>query len=397
MTKRAVGAPAAKKAPAAPKTTTKSKKAGKAGARPAARTPRTTKQAATSTVDKLLAAPGVPDPAMDLTPTQVAFANEYLKDLNGTAAYRRIHPNAAISTCATESSRILRNPKVRTFIESERQKLTERFGYSKEELVAELVAIVRADPTELTALRHTSCDSCWGGEEKQGMWAEPDPDCPGCSGEGIARPWFADTRKLSAAARALFQSVEVTAKGMRVHMESKADARDKLAKILGAYELDNKQKSNPLLDLLAAMGGLKHALSNANEIEVRLLAALGPLLERATLVETMPDRLGRPDVKSVQRYEAAVKVGDETLGVGVVVRELKDGHRFYDHFVLKDESPGGISEATSEGDQSLGDQPALGDAVSVSDPEAPALSRGADAGGARVSEVRQLADIITSR
>ena len=261
MTKRAVGASAAKKAPAASKTTTKSKKAGKAGVGPAARPKPAkkaappTKNAATSTVDKLLAAPGVPDPAMDLTPTQVAFANEYLKDLNGTAAYRRIHPNAAISTCATESSRILRNPKVRTFIESERQKLTERFGYSKEDLVAELVAIVRADPTELTALRHTSCDSCWGGEEKQGMWAEPDPDCPGCSGEGIARPWFADTRKLSAAARALFQSVEMTAKGMRVHMESKADAREKLAKILGAYELDNKQKSNPLLDLLDAMGG----------------------------------------------------------------------------------------------------------------------------------------------
>ena len=49
MTKRAVGAPAAKKAPAASKTTTKSKRAGKAGASPVARAKKPAKPAAAPT------------------------------------------------------------------------------------------------------------------------------------------------------------------------------------------------------------------------------------------------------------------------------------------------------------------------------------------------------------
>jgi hypothetical protein len=67
-----------------------------------------------------------------------------LKDMNGTAAYRRVHPTAKASTCAVEASRILRNPKVRALIEQERKKLTERFGMTKEDVVASLIAIVRA-------------------------------------------------------------------------------------------------------------------------------------------------------------------------------------------------------------------------------------------------------------
>lgn len=297
MTKRAVRAPAAKKAPAARKTTRKpaakrppakpaAKKAakpnkaheaaGKAVAKPdllfkltaprtsVAETPLQTGEAAgsipaagTNTVAALLQTPGVPDPAQELTPTQVAFANEYLKDLNGTAAYRRIHPSAAVNTCATESWRILRNPKVRAYIEDERRKLSERFGYTKEDLVADLVAIVKADPAELTRMVHVSCGFCWGGstkDDQHGSWADPDPDCAACQGQGVMRTWFADTRKLSPEARALFQSVEMTRSGIKVHMESKADAREKLARIMGAYELDNKQRTDPLLELLNSMG-----------------------------------------------------------------------------------------------------------------------------------------------
>ena len=203
---------------------------------------------------------------MALTAKQQRFVDEYLKDLNGTAAYKRIHPTAAINTCATESWRILRTPKVRAYIESERTKLTERFGYSKEDLVADLVAIVRADPAEITRMRHVSCDTCWGGQTKEsphGWWADPDPECPTCQGQGIPRVWLADTSKLSPSARALFQSVEVTKTGTKVHLESKDAAREKLAKILGAYDLDNKQKVTPLAEGIASFLGRLHGSNKA--------------------------------------------------------------------------------------------------------------------------------------
>jgi len=204
-------------------------------------------------VTAALITPGAPDPATPFAPPLRAFIDEYLKDLNGTAAYRRVHPNAGVTTAATESSRILRNPKVREAIEVERKKLTQVYGMTKEDLVADLVAIVRADPTELMQIRHVSCDACWDGE-KTGNWVDPDPECPTCMGVGIMRTWFADTRKLDPAVRALFAGVKVTKEGLQLLVESKDSAREKLAKILGAYELDNSQKVDALASLLGGIG-----------------------------------------------------------------------------------------------------------------------------------------------
>ena len=90
------------------------------------------------------------------------------------------------------------------------------------------------------------------------MWQEPNPECTHCNGEGIPKPWFADTRKLSPAARRLFSSVYVTKDGVRIQTRDQDAALEKLAKILGAYELDNAQKGGALATALTEFASQLH-------------------------------------------------------------------------------------------------------------------------------------------
>ena len=112
------------------------------------------------------------------------------------------------------------------------------------------------------------------------------------------------------------------------------------------------------VDIGVTRQGIKHALANANDIEMRLMPALPKMLERAQYVGSEPDKFGRADIKATHKYVTEVRVGDEVVSVGIVVRELSDGHRHYDHFVIKN-TPAGTSGAASR-DGKLGVQPSAG-------------------------------------
>ncbi|MBV5273154.1 MAG: hypothetical protein JZU52_05780, partial [Lamprocystis purpurea] len=113
---------------------------------------------------------------------------------------------------------------------------------------------------------------------------------------------------------------------------------------------------------------VKHALANANDAEMRVFHALPRILKTARYVESVPDKLGRPDIQAVHRYAVKVLLKDEPLTIGVIVRETKDGHRFYDHFIIKSKNPAGISEAAPPAGV-LGDQPTAGLAGNSVDPQ----------------------------
>lgn len=212
-----------------------------------------------STAAKLLAAKPAPDLDSDMTPAMRAFAVEYLRSFNGTAAYLATHPGSSPAAASVSAHRLLRNAKVRAFIEQRREKLALEVDFGREDVIRELVALVKADPNELTQMRHVSCDSCWPEQEGAApIWQEPNPDCLHCQGDGIPRPWFADTRHLSPAARRLFSGVKTTKDGIQVLMRDQDGALDKLAKVFGAYELDNKQKAVPLAEAFAQFLGQLH-------------------------------------------------------------------------------------------------------------------------------------------
>ena len=245
-----------------------------AGSNPAPRSKDTpAPPAAALTVDD-----GPLDPETGLTPRLLAFAQEYMRDLNGTAAYLRIHPDVKVTTASTESWRILRNPKVRVYLAAARKRLEVEVDFTKADLVRELVAIATADPSEISQLRNVSCNGCWPDlepEEDLPIWQEPNPSCPRCQGDGIPRAYFADTRKLSLGARRLFQAVHVTKEGMKVVLRDQDAALEKLAKILGAYELDNQQKSATLAEAMAGFLGQLHQ-SGAGRLTVAPSAARAP-------------------------------------------------------------------------------------------------------------------------
>ena len=81
--------------------------------------------------------------------------------------------------------------------------------------------------------------------------------------------------------------------------------------------------------------GIKHSLAGANDAEIRLITQLPSMLRSARHTETVPDKAGRADIRAVHKYIVEVSLGDEKLPVGLVVRETKDGHMHYDHFIIK--------------------------------------------------------------
>lgn len=229
-----------------------------AGSSPAPRSKRPTPGA---TVQKLITAKGAADPDRILTPEMEAFITEYLRNgRNGTAAYLSVYPKNAPATAAVSAHHVLRRPNVAARISAEVNRLAQAHVMTREHLMADLVAIVRADPGELMQMRHIACEECWPKTDgPMGNWTDPNPDCIPCAGQGVLKPWFADTRTLSPGARMLFAGVKVTKDGVQILTESKDAARDKLAKILGAYEKDNEQKQPLLAEQLAEFLGGLHA------------------------------------------------------------------------------------------------------------------------------------------
>lgn len=205
-------------------------------------------------------------PAADLsqpipatTPMEESFITEYLRNgMNGTAAWIFTHPGCSPDLAASYASALIRKPRVAERIASERRRLAQQHEMTRDQLLAEFLAIVRANPNELTQMRCVACSTCWPGEERKGRWVDPDPECPECMGEGNTVPWFADTRKLSPEALALFAGVKLTNSGVTILQHDKMTALVNIGKILGAYEKDNAQKRPELSEAIAAFVGELH-------------------------------------------------------------------------------------------------------------------------------------------
>lgn len=191
-------------------------------------------------------------PERPLTMIEESFIAEYLRNgLNGTAAWMFTHPGCSPDAAAVAASQAIRRPKVAARLAAERDRLAKKHDMTRDQLLMEFLAIVRADPNELTQMRAVACEACWPDQPRRGRWTEPDADCPECQGEGHSVPWIADTRKLSHEARALYAGIQITKDGVKVLMHDKTAALVSIARILGAFEKDNAQKRPELSEALA--------------------------------------------------------------------------------------------------------------------------------------------------
>lgn len=230
------------------------------------------REAHATTTALLGAKPAVEIQTDGLSPAHQRFVAEYLLTYNATIAYMAVYPHVLRTTAGCEGWRLLKNPRIKAEIDRQHREAIGLLTMTREDMIGNLVAIIQADPNELSHVRHVCCPHCWGneppkvkrgkldmghGKTRVSVAADPDPECEHCEGEGVEQVRLSDTRKLAGTARALFAGVKITQSGVQVLTENKAVAREQLAKMLGLYELDNHQKQSSLTEALAAfMGGI---------------------------------------------------------------------------------------------------------------------------------------------
>lgn len=228
-----------------------------------------------------------------LTPQQETFCQEYMTDLNGTQA--AIRAGYSERTANEQAGRLLSKVSVRSRIDELRKERASRTDITADRVLREAWNIATADPRELVEYRVGCCRFCYGknhryqrtaaeferaeaghaakeqkaieeGKPHPGEFdpqggigynklAEPNPECPECFGEGVGRTVFKDTSKVSPAVASLFAGVKETKDGLEIKLHSKDGSLEKLFKHLGLYELDNKQKIDPLAELIRQISG----------------------------------------------------------------------------------------------------------------------------------------------
>jgi len=84
---------------------------------------------------------------MALTAKQQKFADEYLIDLNATQA--AIRAGYSPKSAGTNADKLLKNTKIRAYIEARMAEHSRRTGVTQERIIRELARIAFLDPTQL--------------------------------------------------------------------------------------------------------------------------------------------------------------------------------------------------------------------------------------------------------
>lgn len=200
-----------------------------------------------------------------LNDMQIRFVEEYLLDLNRTAAYKRAGYKGEGNTAYVNASRLLRNAKVSQAIRDALDERSRRVKVTQDEVLKWWWDIATADATQLTEHHRGCCRYCWGFghnyqwrdavefeealakvEGKDGVkppedpggygydgTLDPNPDCPRCNGVGMSRPVFHDTRDLNGAERRLFAGIKEGKFGLEMITRNQDEAMKMVAQHLG--------------------------------------------------------------------------------------------------------------------------------------------------------------------
>lgn len=96
-----------------------------------------------------------------LTDKQIIFTNEYLVDLNATRAYKKAYPNVKKdSVAAVNGNRLLRNAKVKNYIDENLKKIEDESIANATEVMKYLTKVMRNETLEEVVI------SCEGGYAK---------------------------------------------------------------------------------------------------------------------------------------------------------------------------------------------------------------------------------------
>ncbi|WP_175813344.1 terminase small subunit [Burkholderia contaminans] len=198
-----------------------------------------------------------------LTAKQQLFVDEYLVDLNASAAARRA--GYSEKTARAIGIENLTKPAIRAAVDAAMKKRGERTRMTADEVLKLAESMLLADVNQLISYQHRCCRHCWGvghayqwknerelalainsharaiaaakkakvspdawpapPDESGGLGfdprRDPHPTCPECFGEGVQHEVIADTRKLPPAVRALYTGLKRTKEGFEIKTQSK--------------------------------------------------------------------------------------------------------------------------------------------------------------------------------
>lgn len=121
-------------------------------------------------------------------------------------------------------------------------------------------------------------------------------------------------------------------------------AREHLNGLRGTFVVNDQTQTPILID----RKGAREAVSNFRQPEeLQAVAGIEQMIARASYVGSAPDADGKPDIKAWHEYEVPVQIAGQAYQFTIKVRELRDGHRFYDSFSKKS-GPGAESGTTSK-------------------------------------------------
>ncbi|WP_072379981.1 terminase small subunit [Novosphingobium sp. NDB2Meth1] len=233
---------------------------------------------------------------MALTPKQQAFVNEYLIDLCGAKAATRAGYSA--KSARRIAVELLEKPDVQAAIKLAMEQRSERTEITADMVLQHWFDLATADPNELVQYRRHACRYCHGdghayqwrdiGEFEEAKTkatqnkraaptdeggygytthAAPDPRCPRCDGDGVEKPFFADTRRLSAKGKALYAGIKQGRDGLEVLMHDPQKAWDNVARHLGMFkdrlELTGKDGGPVEINSTGGVSGLLAAARQA--------------------------------------------------------------------------------------------------------------------------------------
>ena len=90
-----------------------------------------------------------------MTEKQKRFANEYIIDLNATRAYKATYPKVkSDSTASVNASKLLRNAKVKAYIEELMKERAKRTEISQDDVIKELCKIGFSKITDFVVIEN---------------------------------------------------------------------------------------------------------------------------------------------------------------------------------------------------------------------------------------------------
>ncbi len=184
--------------------------------------------------------------AAKLTAKQQRFVDEYLIDLNATAAYKRAGYAGNGNTAEVNAHKILRNGKVSAYIAEKKKERQANTGITAERTLKELAALVFSDVRKLFdasgALKPV---------------ADLDDATAACIASIEVDTLFDGSGKER-------EAVGTTTK---IKMWDKNSAAEKLMRHLGMFKEDNKQKTDPVSDLVSFLQSRSQRLPITHEDE----------------------------------------------------------------------------------------------------------------------------------